>query len=224
MHMIEKTLSLYCVKYAHSVLPKKAIFKGEASEEKLPITFCIYLIQTEDKNILVDAGCDSMPSFDMKAFYSPAFVLRQVGLSSDEITDVIITHAHHDHIEAVKHFRNATIHISEEAYLKGKKHIPNEMKTRLFKEEYAIHPLVRIIKWGGHAIGSAIVEIKGKEKTHVLAGDEIYTNDCIAQKIPTGSSYNEAQSIAFIEKYSDPKYCVHTCHDISLKTEKIKVL
>jgi len=26
---------------------------------------------------------------------------------------------------------------------------------------------------------------------------------------------------AFIEKYSDPQYCVHTCHSISLKTERI---
>ena len=55
----------------------------------------------------------------------------------------------------------------------------------------------------------------------MLAGDECYTNDCIDRKIPTGTYCNLDKSREFVEKYSNKKYRVHTCHDISLKTEKI---
>lgn len=212
-------LSLYCLKYAESVLCENMVFLGGSDEKVIPISFAIYLIQSGDKNILVDAGCDYMPGFDMKKFYSPTFVLRQVGLSADEITDVIITHAHHDHIEAIKHFRNAIVHISEQEYLNGKMYIPHNMTINIIKEKYAITPQISIIKWGGHSVGSAIVEIIGKKKTHILAGDECYINECIYRKIPTGCYYELDKSRDFVNKYSDNKYCVHTCHESSLKIE-----
>ncbi len=219
--MSEKTLSLYCLKYAQSVLPQSMAFYGGSQEKAIPISFAFYLIKTQDKNILVDAGCDYMPGFVMEKYYSPAFVLRQAGLSSQQITDVIITHAHHDHIEALRHFKNAALHITKQEYLNGKKYIPNDMTVNIIGGEYEIAPQVRIIEWGGHSLGSAIVEITSEENIHLLAGDECYINDCITRKIPTGTFENFDKSTEFVEKFSNKKYRVHTCHDISLKTEKI---
>ena len=86
-----KDLSVWSLKYGESVLPEHLIFKGGDSGVSLPIVFAIYLIQTESRNILGDVGCDTMPGFLMKRYYSPAFVLRKVGISADDITDVIIT-------------------------------------------------------------------------------------------------------------------------------------
>ncbi len=219
--MLKKSLSLYSLKYAESVLPECMALCGGSKEKVIPISFAVYLIKTKDKNILVDVGCDTMPGFVMKSFYSPAFVLRQVGLSAEEITDIIITHAHHDHIEALTHFRNAVLHITDEEYSSGKKYIPSNMSVNVFEETSVIDNQIMVIKWGGHSVGSAIVEITVNNITHILAGDECYINDCIAYRIPTGAYYNLGKSRAFVEKYSDKKYRVHTCHDISLKTEKI---
>lgn len=214
-------LSVYCLKYAESVLPESMFFVGGERDKTMPISFAIYLVRLNDRNILVDAGCDTMPGFDMKKFYSPAFILRTIGISPNEITDIIITHAHHDHIEAIKHFRNATVHITEEEYLNGKKYIPDNMTVNVVKEKYILDPQIKAIKWGGHSVSSAIVEIIDNDITHVLAGDECYINDCIVRKIPTGTCYNLDKSREFVEKYSDKKYRVYTCHDISLKTERI---
>lgn len=219
--MQTKLLSLYCLKYSESVLPESMAFFGGAKTKVIPISFAVYLIKINSKNILVDAGCDTMPGFVMKKYYSPAFVLRRIGLSADDITDVIITHAHHDHIEALSHFRNAVVHITEEEYLNGKRYIPQNMPVNIFKNEMFIDEQIKVIKWGGHSVGSAIVEITDKDKIHILAGDEFYVNECITRKVPTGCYHNLEKSKEFIEKYSDNKYCVHTCHDISLKTERI---
>ena len=162
-----------------------------------------------------------MPGFKMKKYYSPVFVLRQVGLSANEITDVIITHAHHDHIEAVKHFKNAIVHITEEEYLNGKKYIPDDMTVNVLRQEYQIMPQVKIIKCGGHSVGSAIVQIIGNNTTHILSGDECYTNANIAQRRCTGTYCDKEKATVFVEKYGKDAYCVHTCHDTGLKTERI---
>ena len=56
------------VQYANSTLRGDWVFLGEKREPELPIIFCVYLITTDSKKILVDAGCETMPGFDMKYF------------------------------------------------------------------------------------------------------------------------------------------------------------
>ncbi len=219
--MEENKIKVFCVKYADSFLPKGMAFLGDSQEEKIPITFSIYLVQTQDKNILIDAGCDTMPGFEMKNFHSPKKVLETIGINAKNITDVIITHSHHDHIEAIKHFKNAIIHITEEEYQIGKKHIPQDSYVNMFKDAYKINEHISITKWGGHSKGSAIVEIELNNIIHVFAGDECYVSDCIKNKVCTGSYYDLSKSKEFVEKYSDSKYRVHTCHEANLKTERI---
>lgn len=218
---MKKDLSLYCLKYAESVLPESMVFCGGNSDKNLPISFAVYLIKTENRNILVDAGCDTMPGFDMKKFYSPSFVLREVGLNSDDITDVVITHAHHDHIEGIKHFRNATVHITKEEYEGGKKYIMENAKINIIDNEYKIADEIKMLKIGGHSAGSAIVEIAYNNIIYVIAGDECYSDKCITQKITTGAYYNFDKSRNFIEKYSASKYKVLSMHDINIKNKKI---
>ena len=219
--MQENKLSLYCLKYAESFLPESMVFAGGDGEKKIPISFVIYLIQTEKANILLDPGCDTLPGFQMRYSSPPAAVLAQVGLSAEDITDIVITHAHHDHIEAVKYYPDAVVHITASEYQSGKTYIPESCRVHIFEKEYALHPKIRIVEWGGHAKGSAVVEVETEGKIHLLAGDECYTQENIAQKRCTGAFYCKEKAIEFVEKYSDPTYCVHTCHDISLQTESI---
>lgn len=219
--MVKEDLSVYRLKYAESMLSESMVFDGGSTEKYIPISFVVYLIKYGNRNILVDAGCDTMPGFQMRKFYSPAFVLRNIGLSAEDITDVIVTHSHHDHIEAVKHFSNAVVHISESEYESGKNYIPNDFEISTFKDEYSICSQIKILEWAGHSKGSSIVEIKTQDTIHILAGDECYTNANIENKICTGLFFNKEKSNLFIKKYSNKKYRVHTCHDISLKTERI---
>lgn len=155
-------LSLYCLKYAESILPESMVFDGGIKEKYIPISFAFYFIETQDRKILIDVGCDTMPGFVMKKQYSPAFVLRTVGVLACEITDVIITHAHHDHIEAVKHFTNACIHISKAEYKNAKPYLYDGMNVNVFEEELVVTEQIKIIEIGGHSVGSSIVEIKTK--------------------------------------------------------------
>lgn len=216
-----ETVSVQCIKYAESTLPESMVFDGGSDKVKIPISFVVFLIESGHRKILIDAGCDTMPGFDMKDFRSPSVALQQAGISVDDITDVVITHAHHDHIEAVFYYKNATIHINRKEFEAGKRYIPENASIALFDDELVLSKEIKVVTLGGHSAGSAIVEIACKDTTFVLCGDECYTNANIEQKRCTGTFFDQEKSKSFIEKYHDKRYRVYTCHDISLKTERI---
>ncbi|MDO5479671.1 MAG: MBL fold metallo-hydrolase [Clostridia bacterium] len=201
------------IEYGKSVLPEAMVFENGRKDVSNEIVFKVYLIKTEDKLILADAGCETMPGFVMRDFTGTVKALEKIDIHPSDITDVLITHSHHDHIECVKYFENATIHIEKGEYESGKKYIPDGFKVNAFSEVFHLSENVKIIKIGGHSKGSCIVEIKSDDKIYIIAGDECYKRECLNKKIPTGASFDKKASREFIEKYSDKKYTVLLCHD-----------
>lgn len=201
------------VEYGNSVLDESMIFYNGSKDKALPIVFMIYLIETENRRILVDAGCVTMPGFDMKNYIGPINALKNINLSPDDITDVIITHAHHDHIECVSSFEKAVIYIQKDEYEDGKKYFKDGMNVKTFEDEIDVCANVKVVKIGGHSKGSCIVEINTDGKTTVISGDECYLRECLEKKIQTGSFVCEEKSKEFINKYSSDRYNVLLCHD-----------
>lgn len=212
--MSAKKIEIIPVDYAKSTLPESWVFLKGDKDVKVPIIFRVYLLKTEDRLILVDAGCVTMPDdFAMSDFIGPRKALAGIGISPEEITDVILTHHHHDHIECVKDYKNAVIYIQKDEYEKGKHYFGAEQTVLTFDEEMQICDGVKAIKIGGHSVGSSIVEIAGEDKPTIIAGDECYSRQCLIKKIPTGMSPNPEVSKAFVEKYGSDEYNVLLCHD-----------
>lgn len=201
------------VDYGKSSLPESWIYENGSEEKKIPIIFRVYLLKTENRLILVDAGCETMPGFDMKDFIGPIKALNNIGISPEQITDLIITHAHHDHIQCAKYFKNAVIYIQKDEYEAGKGYLADRVNIRTFDEKTEICNGVKAVKIGGHSKGSSIVEIVGADKTIIIAGDECYIRDCLAKQLPTNRAYNREKNLAFVEKYSGQEYTVFLCHD-----------
>ena len=201
------------IDYGKSVLPESWIFENGAENKLRPIVFRVYLIKTENRLILADAGCETMPGIVMTDFIGPVKALRNIGVKADEITDLMITHAHHDHIECAKYFKNAVIYIQKDEYEAGKGYLPENLNILTFDEEMQICDGIKAVKIGGHSKGSSIVEITDSGKKYIIAGDECYKGDCLTKQIPTGSSYNPEKSRDFVKKYGNGEYTVLLCHD-----------
>ena len=167
------------IEYGKSVLPESMIFQGGAEDKFRPIVFMIYLIKTQNRLILAGAGCETMPGFDMQDFIGPVKALEKLGINPENITDVIITHSHHDHIECVNEYKNAKIYIQRDEYEMGKQYFADGMYVCLFDDEKEICQNVKTIKIGGHSKGSCIVEITGNEEKYIIAGDECYLHECL---------------------------------------------
>ena len=201
------------IEYGRSVLGEHMIFANGNEKKEREIVFKIYLIKTDKKIILVDAGCETMPGFVMRDFIGTLQALKNINIMPEDITDILITHSHHDHIECVKYFPDSLIHIQRDEYESGKEYIPDDFNVNIFETEFSVSENIKILKIGGHSKGSCIVEIKNDGKNYIIAGDECYMRECLTKKIPTGSSFNCQASMDFIEKYSDRMYTVLLCHD-----------
>ena len=194
-------------------MPESWVYLKGDKDVKVPIVFRVFLLKTADRLILVDAGCVTMPGFDMVDFIGPIKALKNMGISVDDITDVILTHHHHDQIECVKEYKNAVVYIQKDEYEKGKQYIGTEQTVKTFDDEIQVCDGVKVIKIAGHSVGSSIVEIAGEDKPTIIAGDECYSRQCLIKKIPTGMSPNPEVSKAFVEKYGSDQYSVLLCHD-----------
>ena len=209
------------LKYGESVFNESYIFRGGCHEKMLPISFVIYLIQDGEKNILIDAGCNDGAGFVMSIFNKPVNILKEYGVMPEDITDVVITHHHHDHIEAVKDYPNAVIHMQEKEYELGKNYIPKCMNVELFAEEKMLADGLILKKIGGHSVGSSIVLCRGNQQDYVFCGDECYVKACFEKQIPTGSSYSPDVSEEFVRVYGQERYKLLLFHEPGIMTGKI---
>lgn len=75
-------MKITVLKYGESIFEEVHMFRGGRADVKLPISFVFYLIETENKKILVDVGCDDGAGFEMSIFSKPVFVLEDYGLKA----------------------------------------------------------------------------------------------------------------------------------------------
>lgn len=199
--------------YANSTLPESQVFKGGDGNKEVPIRFFLYLVKTSDRLILIDAGCVTMPGFIMRNFIGPVKALEAVGVSPLDITDVFITHNHHDHIECVSEFKNSSVYIQTDEYNGGRNHFTPDMKVISFENELEIAKGIRAVKIAGHSKGSSVFEIDTDDGTAVFAGDECYSRKNFTERILSGICYSEENNRKFFERYSDSKYTLYFGHD-----------
>lgn len=202
-------MKLTALQYGTTRITEKMAFPGGDPDKEIPIALLFFLIEAEGRRILVDTGCDTMPGFPLYTHEKPVKTLARLGLSPEDITDVILTHAHGDHAGCAHYYSNALFWIQEEALEPARKYLPEDPRLQLFQD--AIQPAegITIRHMGGHARGSCIVELGST----ILCGDECYTRENLTRAIPTGSCRDAEKSAAFIRQYSQPQYRTILFHD-----------
>lgn len=216
------SIEISAVVFGETVLPESMVFVGGSEQVVYPIKLILYTVKTGDHLVLIDAGCDTMPGFSLQSFVSPAVALKTIGIDPEQITDVIITHAHHDHIDGVRHFPNAVIHIQEEEYQAGKSYIPGDFRVHTFRDHCVVAGCLEVCRIGGHSPGSCIVKLNRNGERYVFCGDECYLRACLDRKIPTVCSCNPEISRTFVETYSSSEYRVLLSHDPEIVTGFVK--
>lgn len=99
-------------------IPAREIAVGTTSTDSVSVCNMIwYLKGSNGRNILVDAGfIDTTGTGDSK-FERPDIVLERLGVSPSDITDLIITHPHPDHIGGILLFSNARIWMQRDDFV-----------------------------------------------------------------------------------------------------------
>lgn len=194
-------------------------FLSVDERHRMRLNLNLLLIKTSEKLILVDTGVgNKMNEKELKIFSPsvPSFdeALKEKGFTPNSITDVIMTHLHHDHAGGIVSldyagnefltFPNATYHIQQSEweiakhpdvlnqaaydYERNLSLLEKAGKLNLIDADYAVCEGVTLKLVGGHSEGMQIIIINSENNKYIYAGDIIPSS--IYLKLPITSAYD----------------------------------
>src|SRR5579864_1447084 len=191
--------SIQAIRYA--TVPKFDVADlviGAPKDEKVDIAMVFWLIRGGGHNILFDSGFHHeqwFKDFPMPDYISPDEAVKLAGVQPEEITDIIISHAHWDHMGGIDLFPKATVWIQKdefhyytgEAWQPGGDHggidpedvqelvrINTEGRLRLVDgDNIEIFPGIRTYTGARHTYASQYLRVEGNPP-FVLASDNSY--------------------------------------------------
>ena len=114
---------VYALKFASSAhpIPISEFAMNGPDNDSVNIFFMIWLIKGNNaKNILVDAGflndVKEAKDFNVTNYIRPDSMLLRLNLRAEDITDIILSHPHWDHIDGIDLFPNAHVWIQKEDF------------------------------------------------------------------------------------------------------------
>ena len=112
--------SIQAIRYATAPdVPVSELVVGGPKDKKVDIAMVVWLIRGGGRTILFDSGFHRdtfLKDFPMKDYLSPDEALKTARVQPDAVTDVVISHAHWDHMGGIDLFSKATVWIQREEY------------------------------------------------------------------------------------------------------------
>src|SRR5258708_34699530 len=101
------TYKVYAIRFAGTRYPFTVAdwAKDGPTKESVKINFMVWMIRGNGRNILVDAGflnnIDKARDFKITGYTRPDSALLKLDLKAGDVTDIILSHPHWDHIDGV---------------------------------------------------------------------------------------------------------------------------
>lgn len=212
---------VYALRYATIPdFPVSALIAGADKDRKLDIAMLIWLVRGDGKNILVDSGFyrpQFFKNWTVKDFTKPSETLVRVGLKPEDITDVIITHAHWDHADGADLFPRAKIWIQKdeleyyagEAWQSRRTHggidpddvlalvkLNTEGRVGLVNgDAQEILPGITCYIGGKHTYASQFVGVNTAAGVVVLASDNMYLYENLEKHLPIAQTLDAESNL-----------------------------
>jgi glyoxylase-like metal-dependent hydrolase (beta-lactamase superfamily II) len=209
--------------------PLSGLIPGAPADQKIDIAMVVWLIRGGGHTILFDSGFHRQKYFDQfhpTDFLSPDKAVQDAGVDPASVTDIIISHAHWDHMDGIDLFPAATIWIQKAEYeyytgaawQPGGRHggiEPEDVqelvrrniagKVRLVDgDDKEIFPGIRAYTGARHTYASQYLRVEG-HPVYVLASDNCYLYENLkshragATFLPTDAPGNIAAQQRMIE-------------------------
>ncbi|MCC8198641.1 MAG: MBL fold metallo-hydrolase [Tannerellaceae bacterium] len=241
-------------------IPKTAWSKRYPSDETnscLLAMNCLLVRTGNGRIILIDNGAGTKPL--KKLSYYRFFnlrdlltVLKEKGISREQITDVVLTHLHFDHCGYTTlqdslsgalslAFPGATHWISREQWVHLENLHPLEKEScfrenvelladspslKLIEKKTSISPEITLDLFDGHTSGQLVPYIKTPGQTYVFAGDVLPLAACISPEWI--SAYDTYPLISYHEKCrlledaAQKNHAIIFCHDAYIRCATVK--
>src|SRR5256884_5077720 len=111
--------SIQAVRYASAEDEVAGLVMSAHKGEKINIAMVVWLIRGGGHNILFDSGYHRdtfLKYFPSTEYLRPDEAVKLAGVQPAEITDIVISHAHWDHLGGIDLFPKATVWIQKEEF------------------------------------------------------------------------------------------------------------
>ncbi len=233
---------VYAVKFATSGYPFMVAdwVAGGPKTQPLKIDFMVWLIIGNGKNILVDAGfwkdMEDAKEFKLNSYQRPDSALMKLNLKAEDITDVILSHPHWDHVDGIGLFPNAQVWMQKEDYNyfvggawqknanKGG-YTPSNVRqivdlnlagklTLIDGDNKEIIPGIKVFTGSRHTYNSQYVLVQAGKNKIVLASDNIWVYYSLEHLLPAavGGTLDPAGYVKAMQRMktlvSDQKFII----------------
>jgi len=214
--------SIQAIRYGNSPgFPANELVIGAPKDEKVDIAFVVWLIRGGGHNLLFDSGFHRekwTKYFPVTDFLGPDEAVKLAGVKPEDVTDVVISHAHWDHLGGIDLFPKATVWIQKEefryytgeAWQPGGKHggidpddvlqlvkLNTEGRLRLVDgDDVEILPGIRVYTGARHTFASQYIRVEGNP-SFVLASDNCYLYRNLAER-KASATFSEVDQSANI--------------------------
>ena len=112
--------SIQAIRYATSPgVQVSELVVGGPPNEKVDIAMVVWLIRGGGRTILFDSGFHRdtfLKEFPVKDYLRPDEAVKTAGVAPDAVTDIVISHAHWDHMGGIDLFPKAAVWIQKDEY------------------------------------------------------------------------------------------------------------
>jgi glyoxylase-like metal-dependent hydrolase (beta-lactamase superfamily II) len=217
---------VYAIRYGMlDGFPLRGLVHGpDVPQKRVNIALIFWLIKGGGHTILFDTGFyhqQFIERWKPVDYIKPSEAIAKVGLKPGDITDIIISHAHWDHMDGVDLFPNAQVYIQkgEFDYYQQPDHqkrsgvFPVDMQEiekikadgRLHLtdgDDQTIFPGVVAYLCGCHTYASQYIGVHTRKGTVILASDNVYLYYNLEHHLPIGEPFNhdDAKNLAAQER------------------------
>ncbi|QPC95543.1 N-acyl homoserine lactonase family protein [Mesorhizobium sp. INR15] len=200
---------IYVIEFARSKnQPWVDLVNGMYDDGPTDLPFSFILARRGNRNVLVDTGFmkdETGPNFSDKFgipwWISPVRMLGELGLAPDDITDIIISHAHFDHMGSIDQFPKARLYLQKQELLSWHEAMalppqygfltaiidPDDLRaafdasvehrlTLVDGDRDDLLPGIHVRLGQGHTMGQQFVIVETSRGRIVLSGDCVYSS------------------------------------------------
>ena len=209
---------VYGIHYGRSAYREARVIRGGSRSQTVPFAWLYWLIEGHERTVLVDTGFDNPSTARRRGvsrYVRPVDRLGHWGIHPSEISDIVLTHGHWDHIGSIGRFPDARIWLQEQEFAHVSRSTRNggqgwdnlqallraqaEGRLRLVSGRGEIAPGITLQLGGAHTPGSQYVTVETLDGLVVIAGDATYLYENNRWHKPIGSATDYQANLAAIK-------------------------